>query len=362
MAMTTTALHLRGIVLPEGRPRDVFVADGKITFSPVEGARTLLDRGYLVPGLFDAHAHLELNSPAPDDASPEERIRASAVAQLDAGVLALREPGGPSRASNGIGPHIGLPRTFTAGRMLAPPGRYVPGLAREVTEAGLPAAAEEEARASRSWVKIIGDFPAPHSIRLEAHYGRRALADAAERVHRVGARIAIHAQLPEVIEAAVEAGFDSIEHGTLINPDVFPAMAKQGTAFTPTIIIREGMLQMLAAMGAPPDELDRMIAGLDRLPEMVRGAAAAGVCVLAGTDAGLTPHGVIRREVEALLGGLTPEQALGAASWDARSFFGLPCIDEGVPADIVAYADDPRANPEVLRKPLLRILDGHAVG
>jgi len=54
--------------------------------------------GYLVPGLVDAHAHLSLFSPAGDGAPPAERVRASARAQLDAGVLAVREPGSPEVA------------------------------------------------------------------------------------------------------------------------------------------------------------------------------------------------------------------------------------------------------------------------
>src|SRR5689334_11373401 len=123
------AIRLRGVVLPEGVERDVFVVAGRITFEPVADATTVLDGGYLIPGLVDAHAHLGLASPAPPGATPEERVRASAQAHLDAGVLAIREPGGPDHASQGVGPHLGLPRVTSGGRFLAPPGRYFPGLA-----------------------------------------------------------------------------------------------------------------------------------------------------------------------------------------------------------------------------------------
>src|SRR5438105_1768502 len=47
-----------------------------------------IDAGYLIPGLVDMHAHLELASPAPFDASPDEKVRASAMEHLDGGVLA----------------------------------------------------------------------------------------------------------------------------------------------------------------------------------------------------------------------------------------------------------------------------------
>ena len=148
------------------------------------------------------HAHLGLASPAASGASERERAEASAKAQLDAGVLAIREPGGPNRASTGIGPQIGLPRTtlmtalssqdeprtVTAGRFLAPPGRYFPGLAREVSEDALPDAAEEEFRSSGAWAKVIGDTPLPGPSWTRT-YGADALAEAAARVHAAGGRI-----------------------------------------------------------------------------------------------------------------------------------------------------------------------------
>jgi imidazolonepropionase-like amidohydrolase len=56
-------LHVRGVVLPDGVERDVFVVDGRFTFHPVADAQTVLDGGWLVPGLVDAHAHLGLASP-----------------------------------------------------------------------------------------------------------------------------------------------------------------------------------------------------------------------------------------------------------------------------------------------------------
>jgi hypothetical protein len=97
-------LHVRGVLLPDGVERDLFVVDGKFSLDPVADARTVLDGGWVVPGLVDVHAHLELASPAPPGTSPQQAARASAQAQLAAGVLALREPGGPARASTGIGP------------------------------------------------------------------------------------------------------------------------------------------------------------------------------------------------------------------------------------------------------------------
>ncbi|MGH8887693.1 MAG: amidohydrolase family protein [Egibacteraceae bacterium] len=356
-----TTLHVRARVLPDGVTRDLFVVEGRFATAPAGEVSTILDGGFVVPGLVDAHAHLGLASPAPGLAE-RETARANAREHLRSGVLAIREPGGPNRASVGIGPHEGLPRTFTAGRFLAAPGRYVPGFAREVTDADLPDAAEDEARASGGWTKVIGDWFDGEG-RLAPSFAPAALADAAASVHAGGGRIAVHATLPEVIEAAIEAGADSIEHGSLLQPDHIPAMAARGIALVPTLMIRHVLSPpTLAAMGVPADEVERLVEGLGRQPGRVRAAAAAGVVVLAGTDAGIGPHGLVREEVRELLAaGLPPEQALAAASWEARRFLGLPGIADGAPADLVAYPDDPRGDPDVLARPTLIMLAGQVV-
>src|SRR5918995_2118376 len=355
-------LHVRGVLLPDRVERDLFVVDGRFSFGPVADARSVLDGGWLVPGLVDVHAHLELASPAPPGASPREAALASAQAQLAAGVLARRERGGPPRAWTGIGPADGLPRTFTAGRALASPGGYAPGIAREVTDDDLPDAAEEEARASGAWAKVIGD-----TVRSRrANFSAQALAEATRRVHAVGARIAVHVVgLGEVAEAAIQAGVDSIEHGLPLAPDQLAVMASRGIAWVPTMTPyadREQARQSLTKLGVSPAGVAAALASIDRQPELVRQAVGLGVRVLAGTDAGMGPHGRIRGEVGLLVAaGMTPTQALGAASWEARSFLSLPGIQEGAPADLVAFAADPLGDPAVLARPSLRMLAGRVI-
>jgi imidazolonepropionase-like amidohydrolase len=352
---------LRGTILPEDRKSDIFVVNGQITFQPVDDAKTVLHDGYILPGLVDMHAHLALASPAPPGAPPGEQVRASARAQLDTGVLVVREPGSPNRLSIGIGPHEGLPRVYTAGRLLAPPGRYFPGLARWITEAELPDAAEEEARASGAWAKVIGDWPGSDG-RMRPNYAPQALAEAARRVHACGARIAIHATSEAAIEAAVEADFDSIEHGLGLRDDHIAEMARRGIAFVPTLTILPMLPEVVAGWGLSPPETRAMLAAIGRHADVARRAAESGVLVLAGTDAGMGPHGMIGEEMRCLReAGLSPEAALAAGSWSARRFLGLPGIEEGAPADLVAYSEDPRENPRSLPKPLLCILEGRPI-
>jgi imidazolonepropionase-like amidohydrolase len=94
----------------------------------------------------------------------------------------------------------------------------------------------------------------------------------------------------------------------------------------------------------------------------VRHAARIGVRILAGTDAGMVPHGRIRDEVRRLVeAGVPAEQALGAASWDARAYLGLPGIEAGAPADLVVFERDPRAEVDSLPAAALCLLDGRLV-
>jgi imidazolonepropionase-like amidohydrolase len=89
-------------------------------------------------------------------------------------------------------------------------------------------------------------------------------------------------------------------------------------------------------------------------------AREAGIPIYAGTDAGSTvAHGRIADEIEALKGiGMSPTEALGAASWTAREWLGRPGLEHGASADLVCYLEDPRSGPEVINDPDAVILRG----
>jgi imidazolonepropionase-like amidohydrolase len=141
-------------------------------------------------------------------------------------------------------------------------------------------------------------------------------------------------------------------------------MAARGTAVVPTLINVENFPGFAAAgerkFPAYASTMRRLHA---RSGEVVRAAFEAGVPVFAGTDAGGgIEHGRIADEVRALHGaGLPAEAALAAASWTARSWLGLPCIEEGAPADVVVYDGDPRGDLEVLARPQRMVLRGRVV-
>ena len=352
------ALHVNGRILPSGDVRDVFIVGGRFTFAPQTDARTIATGGFLLPGLVDAHAHLALGSPTPD-AEPHLAAQASARAHLHAGVLVVREPGSPDHSGQNIGPAQGLPRVQTGGRFLAPFGGYFPGLPREIAVEDLPTAAVEEARASGAWAKAIGDFP-DEDGRLAPNFPQMILAEAVRAVHAVGARFAMHCVGEEAIERAIEAGVDTIEHATMLTSEHLREMKRRGLALTPTMCIAPLIAGAFEGL-VSDDQMRQLGAAIERQPARVREAHDVGLRILAGTDAGMTPHGTIRRELALLLGaGLPADAVLAAGSWGAREFLGYPGIEEGAPADLVVFRDDPR-DPEQLARPALIVLDGQEV-
>ena len=257
----------------------------------------------------------------------------------------------------------GWPRVVTAGRFLAPPGGYFPGLAREVTAAELARAAVGEAARSGRWTKIIGDFLGGAG-EFVPNWPAGVLAEAVAQVHAAGGRVAVHAVCPEAVDAAVAAGVDSVEHGWAVTDGHFAAMRANNTAWVPTLMPggSEAACEFAAAMGFSTDTREWMRAAIDAQPATVARAHAAGVTVLAGTDAGQGPHGAIADQITMLAdAGMPATAAIGAGSWAARRWLGLACLEPGAPADLVLYDADPRIDLDALRRPALILMDGQVI-
>ncbi len=97
-----------------------------------------------------------------------------------------------------------------------------------------------------------------------------------------------------------------------------------------------------------------------RSSQRMAAAREAGVPIFAGTDAGsMVAHGRIGDEIDALKRiGMTPTEALGAASWTAREWLGRPVARTRRPADLVCYREDPRSGAAVINRPNVVVLRG----
>jgi imidazolonepropionase-like amidohydrolase len=349
--------HVRGIGLPDEELVELWIVDGRISREPVSGADTVFDGGWILPGLVDAHCHVGLG---PQGAVELDEAIAQAEAERDAGALMLRDCGSPIDTRS-LDERDDLPRIIRAGRHLARPKRYIPGLPIDIEdESQLPESVAVQARFGDGWVKLVGDWIDRGQGDLAPLWSDEVLTAAIDAAHANGARVTAHVFGEDALPGLINAGIDCIEHGTGLTDDIIELMVEHGTALVPTLINVENFPGIADAAGKYPVYAAHMRDLYANCYPRLTAARDAGVPIYAGTDAGgMIAHGRIVDEVEALKGiGMTPTEALGAACWDARRWLGRPGLDHGASADLLCYNDDPRLGPTVLNRPDMIILRG----
>ncbi|MEU8182276.1 amidohydrolase family protein [Micromonospora sp. NPDC049047] len=357
------ALHVRGVLLPDDEVRDLWLVGDRVTFTPVPGAETVVDGGFVLPGLVDAHCHIGIARGGAPITSLDQ-ARALAHLDRDAGVLAIRDAGSPYPYPE-LDDEPDLPRLARAGRHVAPPKRYLRDIGVEVDATEVAATVAEQARAGNGWIKLVGDWIDRGVGDLAPAWDADTLTAAVRAAHDAGVRAAVHTFSESAVEIMVRAGVDSVEHGTGLSLDLIDEMARQGTALIPTMInIATFGAIAEQARGKFPGYAEHMLALRDGFPEVVRAAHEAGVPIYVGTDAGGgIDHGLAAEEMLLLheQAGLAPIDVLAAASWGAREWLGFPGLVEGGLADLTVYPEDPRRDLRVVRAPSRTILRGRVL-
>lgn len=354
------SLRIRGTVLPEGEPKDVYVVDGRITYDPPADATTVAE-GWIVPGLVDAHCHVGL-----DEAGgvPEDVQEQQALDNREAGTLLIRDCGAPAD-TRWIDERDDLPRIIRAGKHIARPKRYIRNYAHEIEPHELSEYIAGEARRGDGWVKLVGDWIDRGLGDLAPLWPREALDAAMRTAHDLGARVTAHVFGEEALPDLIGAGIDCIEHGTGLTADLVDTMVANQVALVPTAKQLDSFPSYASAASEKfPAYSSRLTDLYERRRETIGAAHEAGVQIFAGTDAGgVLPHGLIGEEVAELATyGLSAREALATASWSAREWLGLPAtLEEGAPADLVVYPADPLSDLAVLSSPSRIVLRGRVV-
>ncbi len=355
------ALRVRGVFLPDETEREAWIVDGRLTFTPVPDADTIADSGWILPGFVDAHCHIGLQ---PEGHVPDLDGQAvQAVADRDGGALLLRDAGSPVDNS-GIQAREDLPRLIRAGRHIARPRRYIRHLGVEVEPEQLVAEVETQAAAGDGWVKIAADWIDRDTGDLAPTFPDWALAAAVARAHELGVRVAAHVFGEDALPGLISAGLDSIEHGTGLTDDLLDEVSRKGIAVVPTLINIDNFPGIAREADAKfPVYAAHMRALFATSRDRIRAAWEAGIAVYTGTDAGGSlPHGLVREEIRALVGaGIPQADVIAQASWKARSWLGLPGLEEGAPADFIVYSADPRTDLSTLASPVRTVLRGRVV-
>ncbi|MDX3851501.1 amidohydrolase family protein [Streptomyces sp. AK02-01A] len=357
-------LRVKGRVLvgPEEARDELWVVGGRITYERPAGARDVRTvEGWALPGLVDAHCHVGLGHHGAVDAATSEK---QALSDRDTGTLLLRDAGSPAD-TRWIDDRDDLPKIIRAGRHIARTRRYIRGFAHEIEPEDLVAFVGREARRGDGWVKLVGDWIDRDAGCLTASWPRAEVEAAIAEAHRLGARVTAHCFAEVALRDLVEAGIDCVEHATGLTEDTIPLFAERGVAIVPTLV-NIATFPRLAAAGQ--EKFPRWSAQMNRLHERrydtVGAAYDAGIQIFVGTDAGGSlAHGLVAAEVEELVkAGIPAVEALSATAWAARGWLGRPALEEGAPADLVVYDEDPRADVRVLAAPRRIVLNGHVVG
>jgi imidazolonepropionase-like amidohydrolase len=275
------------------------------------------------------------------------------------------------------------PRLLTCGKIIsatAPGGRFYGDMYREADGPDdIRRAVREQIRWGADFVKVMttgarsNELEDPEPVQLT----EPELAAVTDEAHRLGYRVAAHAEGLDGCAAAIRHGVDTIEHGMYLHqrPDLLEAMAAGGQVLVPTLsgyywmagleeaVDPEGRPEPSASTagglaGAHADPgMPPMLTGLARHnleqgAASMRAARQAGVPIALGSDVSLATGLEIERMVHH---GLPSAEALVAATRTAAEALGLGehigTVTEGKLADLIVVDGDPLTEPGLLRDP-----------
>lgn len=320
---------------------------------------------YVIPGLIDAHVHLDLRA----EISPYAHWRRPAferaiglagngITALRHGITAVRDLGCVDDAViqyarlTDSGRLLG-PRVVAAGRWICMTGGHGWEYGREADgDAEVRKAVREQIRAGAQVVKLMAtgglSTPgSPHSAELTV----QELTAGVEEAHKAGRRVAAHAHSAAGIRAALAAGVDSIEHGAFMGAAELEEMRSRGAFLVPTAVAVENVRP---GSGIDPDVIEKTDAAREVFHASTAAAFRSGIKIAAGTDAGtaLNPVGpTLLSELRLYVRlGADNRQALAAATVHAGELLGhdLGVVGVGRPADLLILERNPLTDLDAL--------------
>src|SRR6267142_4855522 len=358
------------------------VVEGKrisrIGGAPPAGAQ-VIDLGdvTLLPGLIDAHTHLTFEAgpswyrdtmdnllrwPAEQAQYAAEYARRT----LDAGFTTVRDLGSAEFLDLGLRDAIESgavpgPRMIVALSAIGsrgghadldpfPPHRVPPADVERGVCNG-----PEECRAAVRWqikygASVVKFMPSGGVLSLGDPIDNPQLTQAemdaiVQEAHAWGRKAAAHCHGDAPAKRAIQAGVDSIEHGTFLKPETLALMQRKGVFLVPGPAYDPAGMPPEFEKKFPPAIVEKARAAVKAWPEMLRNAQKAGVRIAFGSDAGVGMHGKTNPEQVTFLvrWGMTPAQALQSATVTAAQLVGVDAgsLEAGRLADVIAVPGDP---------------------
>lgn len=357
----------------------------------------------LAPGFMDAHTHLTLDYSGDynvrrlhelDLNVSEQAIRATTFARatVEAGFTTVRDLGSHLVGSREF-VDVALRNSINKGLIVGPRmlvatkgigavgGHFDPtngfrdflfGREPDYTD-GIATGADEIRKAVRFEVKNGADV-----IKAAVSGGVLSLTDEVDtpqftpaemaalvdESHRLRKKVAVHCHGDQAAREAIEAGVDSIEHGSFLKPETLGRMKTKGTFLTPTLMATEWIMGRLE--NYPPALQAKAKAAASARSEMFRNAVKMGVKISFGTDAAVFPHGQNAKEFKLMVDlGMTTVDALISATANNADLLGIAqkvgTLEKGKLADVIAMAGDPTADIEATERVVFVMKEGRVI-
>lgn len=331
----------------------------------------IMDGCTLLPGLIDMHVHISGLYRRPEKQEMQENpaflmllVYKQLQDALSVGITTLRgvgeakDIGAAVRGGYRKG-YIKGPRYITCERSLTRTGGH--GSTGEVAKIevdgpwNLRHAVRSNIKEGADWIKVMDSH--------RGHFSEFTLEEmcaVTDEAHRLGRKCAIHAGNEQSVAWAVEAGFDSIEHGAYLEEDLCRKAIEKGLAWVPTIYVYENAVDYMKRVTPNPTKADMV--GIKFLEDTVEGYRRnflrnykMGILVATGTDICfpemfITP---LQEEIKTFVRyGLTNLEAIqcatqnGAKILDMDDEIGL--VAEGYCADLLVVEGDPSADINAL--------------
>jgi imidazolonepropionase-like amidohydrolase len=388
-----TLFHAGRLIDGTGAPartdQGILIEDGRITavgawgdVAPKGAGAAVVDlsRMTVLPGLIDAHTHLllqgDITAADYDDQLLKESIPYRTIRAVAAGRTALMngfttlrdlETEGAMFADVDLKRAFARdivpgPRLFVATRAFSATGMYpLSGYSWELKVPDgvqivdgpeeIRKGVREQVKYGADWIKVyvdrryyLGDDGRLHSW---VNFTDEELKMLADEAHRLGKKAAAHAIGWDGIDAALRAGFNTIEHGDGLTPDLMDRMIRQGVYWCPTIFVGAYVADGRGGIWPKMVDIERIAFGQ---------AVKKGVMIAYGTDAGGYAWTVNQAQEMSYMVryGMTPMQVIRSATSVAADLLGqgesLGTVAPGRWADLVAVTEDPLTDISALER------------
>ncbi len=392
---------------PPRGPSTVIVENGHVVriengITAPTGATIVDQRSRTVlPGMTDVHVHLTGNSGEPwyigytqSRSNPYAATvgLTHALEMARGGFTTVRDLGGNTAAVIAVrdavaegrfpGPRIkvsGDPLSIIGGHA-DPATALPPELASAVSQAhltdgvctGTQQCQEMVRKLAAAGVDVIkvmatGGVLDPGAMGLEQHFTNEELKAIADMAHSLHLKVAAHAHGARGIEAAANAGIDSIEHGTFLDEAGAKAMKAHGTYYSATLMAFSGVQGLMGSGKLTPEMEAKARQTFAVWGRGLNLAYRSGVKIALGTDSAVAPHKDANKELALMVtkGGMTARDALIAATKGGPELMGISnqtgTLDPGKSADLIAVDGDPLSDPAAVQRVAYVMVEGRPV-